>query len=229
MQVVEALNRLYDRSTGGDTRPVFFDLQETYPALAALDRAYPVIRAELEEVLPSVAQMPKYQELDPRQTYITTTLDPGRNWRVFLLYAYGEKPEENRRRCPRTTALLDGVPGLVQAFFSILEPGKSIAAHSAAYRGYLRYHLGLLVPARNPPRLIVKDREHVWEEGKSLLFDDTWQHHVVNESDGYRVVLLVDVRRPMPALQRTVNRLVLSTLGRQYGKQLMEMERKATA
>jgi aspartyl/asparaginyl beta-hydroxylase (cupin superfamily) len=39
---------------------------------------------------------------------------------------------------------------LFQAFFSILDGGKSIPRHAAPYRGYLRYHLGLKVPKLLP-------------------------------------------------------------------------------
>jgi aspartyl/asparaginyl beta-hydroxylase (cupin superfamily) len=45
----------------------------------------------------------------------------------------------------------------------------------------------------------VKDRYHTWREGESLLFDDSWNHEVVNESDGIRVILIVDILRPMPS------------------------------
>ena len=44
----------------------------------------------------------------------------------------------------------------------------------------------------------VKDQLHTWEEGKSILFDDSWNHEVYNKSDDLRVVLLVDIFRPMP-------------------------------
>ena len=47
--------------------------------------------------------------------------------------------------------LVAGIPNLFQAFFSILEPGKSIPAHEGPYCGYLRYHLGLIVPEESPP------------------------------------------------------------------------------
>jgi hypothetical protein len=35
---------------------------------------------------------------------------------------------------------------LYAAFFSILDAGKSAPAHDGPYCGYLRYHLGLIVP-----------------------------------------------------------------------------------
>ena len=44
----------------------------------------------------------------------------------------------------------------------------------------------------------VKDQLPTWEEGRSVLFDDSWNHEVFNSSDDLRVVLIVDVLRPMP-------------------------------
>jgi aspartyl/asparaginyl beta-hydroxylase (cupin superfamily) len=44
----------------------------------------------------------------------------------------------------------------------------------------------------------VKDQYHTWEAGRSILFDDSWNHEVVNRSDDIRVVFIVDVMRPLP-------------------------------
>ena len=51
----------------------------------------------------------------------------------------------------------------------------------------------------------VKDQHHTWEEGKSILFDDSWNHEVHNKSDDLRVVLLVDILRPMPFHLHAIN------------------------
>src|SRR4029453_17045489 len=100
------------------------------------------------------------------------------------------------------------VPNLIQAFFSILEPGKSIPEHEGPYRGYLRYHLGLRVPKDDPPKLVVNGRDYVWKEGEAVLFADSWPHSVVNHSAEIRAVLIVDIRRPLPAIPDRVNRFV---------------------
>src|SRR5215813_5038206 len=75
----------------------------------------------------------------------------GSNWRVFFFEAMGRKVRLNRRLCPKTAALIDSVPKVFQACFSILEPKKSVPAHCGLYNGYLRYHLGIEVPRQ--PRL----------------------------------------------------------------------------
>lgn len=117
---------------------------------------------------------------------------------------------------------MDAIPNLFQAFFSILESGKSIPAHNGPYAGYLRYHLALMVPQSNPPTIRVKDQYHTWKEGESILFDDTWNHEVVNDSDSIRTVLIVDIMRPMPLPLHLVNALTVKGLSRGYGKRIKE-------
>jgi aspartyl/asparaginyl beta-hydroxylase (cupin superfamily) len=37
-----------------------------------------------------------------------------------------------------------------------------------------------------------------WEEGRSLVFDDSYPHEVWNDTDEERVVMFVDFARPLP-------------------------------
>jgi aspartyl/asparaginyl beta-hydroxylase (cupin superfamily) len=209
---VEQVNQRFKRAAGGDARPAFYDIDTTCPAFRLLDRSYPVIRDELESILSYKDRIPRYHDLDKNETYISGTQDPDKNWRVFMLRTTAGTPVQNQARCPRTTAVLAQIPNLYQAFFSILDAGKSIPAHSGVYFGYLRYHLGLRVPRNNPPRMRVKDQWHTWEEGRSILFDDSWNHEVVNQSDDLRVVLIVDVLRPLPRALHVANRVFTRVL-----------------
>ena len=208
-------NPFFDLFTGGDRRPVFFDIDKTFPALRLIDQRYAEIREELEALLPKQDRMPRYHELDTDLIYASGRFNRNKRWNVFMLYCYGAKPEQNRKLCPRTVAALDLIPNLNQAFFSILDPGKSIPAHSGPTRSYIRYHLGLRVPENNPPRIRVKDTFYTWKEGESVLFDDSWNHEIYNTSDGLRAVLIVDVLRPLPLPAHLFNRL-LQGLGRVF-------------
>ncbi|WP_165230547.1 aspartyl/asparaginyl beta-hydroxylase domain-containing protein [Aquisphaera insulae] len=214
------LNRFYDLHTGGARRPIFHDIAATRPELLELDRSFPVIREELLAVLPERASIPRYHELDAMQTYISGTVDKDRDWKVYPLNLMGVKPAGFADRCPRTVALLDRIPGLFEAFFSILEGGKSIPAHEGPYRGYLRYHLGLVVPHENPPSIRLKDQVYTWKEGESILFDDSWNHEVYNTCAQDRVILIVDIRRPMPQPFDMVNRAAQAVMKPIYGGQI---------
>ncbi len=216
------LNRFYDLHVGGARRPVFYDIAATRPELLELDHNYPVIREELLGILPDKRAIPRYHELDEMQYNISARVDPEKDWKVYPLDIMGVRPPAFCARCPRTTALLDGIPGLFEAFFSILEGGKSIPAHEGPYRGYLRYHLGLVVPEQDPPSIRLKDQVYTWKEGQSVLFDDSWEHEVYNRSDGDRVVLIVDIRRPMPQPFDAVNRLAQAIMKQVYGRHVLE-------
>ncbi len=216
------LNKFYDLHTGGARRPVFFDIASTCPELLELERNFPVIREELLGILPEKGLIPRYHELDQMQYNISARVDPDKAWKVYPLNIMGVKPEAFCARCPRTTALLDRIPGLFEAFFSILEAGKSIPAHDGPYRGYLRYHLGLVVPEKNPPSIRLKDQIYTWREGESVLFDDSWNHEVYNQCDEDRVILIVDVRRPMPLPFDAVNRLAQSIMKPLYGRHILK-------
>ncbi len=43
----------------------------------------------------------------------------------------------------------------------------------------------------------VADRIVRWSEGETLVFDDTYDHEVWNDTDGTRVVLLIQIERPL--------------------------------
>ena len=196
--LVKVLNVFYAKSAKGDKRPAFYDIDKTYPKFRILDRGYQEIRTELEVLLERKDALPRYHDLLKSETYVSGTVDADKDWKVFMLHTPMGIPRWNQAKCPLTTELINQIPNLFQAFFSILDPGKSIPAHCGPYLGYLRYHLGLIVPKINPPRMRVGAEWHTWEEGKSIMFDDSLNHEVVNHSDTVRVVLIVDVLRPMP-------------------------------
>lgn len=222
MGLLNGINRFFDLYTGGSRRPVFFDIEATCPQLLEFDKNFPAIREELLGLLAEKQSIPRYHDVDQMQYYISGKVEPEKDWKVFYLFAMGEKPAANRARCPQTAAILDRIPGLFQAFFSILDGGKSVPAHCGPYRGYLRYHLGLVVPEQDPPSIRIKDQHYTWQEGKSILFDDSWNHEVTNKSQSDRVVLIVDIRRPMPLPFGSVNRIVEFFMRLIYGKQVLK-------
>ncbi len=212
-RVLRALNALYYRDAGGESRPPFFDIDATYPSLRVLDQNLAVIQAEVEALLSERQAIPRYHEVSAQETYISGTVKPEKAWRVLMLrWMAGGGLEANIAKCPRTSALLDRIPGVTQAFVSILDGGKPIPAHDGPYLGYLRYHLALKVPAEKPPSIRIKDQVHTWQVGKSILFDDSWNHEVMNESNDIRVVLIVDVMRPMSFPANAVNWFVARVL-----------------
>jgi len=44
--------------------------------------------------------------------------------------------------------------------------------------------------------LRVGEKTRTWEEGKAIIFDDSYEHEVWNYSDCHRIVLVLDVWHP---------------------------------
>ena len=116
-------------------------------------------------------------------------------WTAFGFYGFGRRLHQNYRLCPRTAAIIDGIPSVRMAGFSRLAPGARIAPHCGRPKSELRYHLGLKVPAGDIG-LKVGGEVRRWTEGESLLFDDTREHEAWNRTGSDRIVLLIDVQKP---------------------------------
>jgi ornithine lipid ester-linked acyl 2-hydroxylase len=195
------------RSLVGDA--TFFEA-ERFPWIADIEANWQTIRSELEGVLADREALPNFQDISKDQVEIT---DDDR-WKTFFLYGYGFEARLGVQMCPKTAELMRRIPGMTTAMFSILSPRKHILDHRGPYKGVLRYHLGLIVPADAAAcRIRVGDDIRHWQEGKSLVFDDTFNHEVWNDTDETRVVLFVDVLRPLPSPWDQINRLIVKAIG----------------
>ncbi|MEB3356461.1 MAG: aspartyl/asparaginyl beta-hydroxylase domain-containing protein [Synechococcales bacterium] len=178
---------------------------DQFPWAATLEANWKTIRQELDQVMERVDELPNFQDISTRQYRIAND----DRWKTYFFWAFGFRAEKNCDRCPETTRLLESIPGVKVAFFSILAPGKHIPNHRGKHKGLIRYHLALKVPEpREKCRIRVDDQIAHWEEGKSLIFDDTYYHEVWNDTDGYRAVLFLDIIRPLRFPLSLVNWLV---------------------
>lgn len=186
-----------------------FFSRDQFPWCKELEANWRTIREELDEVLIRREDLPNFQDISPDQKHLAKE----DKWKTFFFFAYGLEVPANAARCPRTTKLLQTVPGAKTAFFSILAPRMHIPAHCGPYKGVIRYHLGLIVPKpESDCRIRVGETIAHWDEGKSLLFDDTFEHEVWNDTDGLRVVLFMDVLRPLPFFVGLLNRAIIKAI-----------------
>lgn len=173
--------------------PVFFDPAQ-FPWTKELEQNWGLMRSELDAILVHRDALPDFHEISVDQYKITQD----DRWKTFFFFAYGFRARANCHRCPNTARLVERIPGMKTAFFSVLGPGKHLPPHRGPYKGVIRYHLGLLIPEpRSGCRIRVHEETRHWEEGKSLLFDDTFVHEAWNETPHDRVVLFVDFVRPL--------------------------------
>lgn len=172
-----------------------------------IEKEWKTIRTELDTVMERREELPSFHEIMSE----VKTITQDDQWKTFFLEGFGLQSEENCRRCPETARILNKIPGMKTAFFSILSPNKHIPPHRGAYNGVLRYHLGLIVPEPIEKCRIRIDKEIThWQEGKSLIFDDSFNHEVWNETPGHRAVLFVDFERPVRFPFNLLNKLLLN-------------------
>lgn len=186
-----------------------FFTTEQFPWALDLEANWTVIQQELEQIFERVDELPSFQDIMPRQQRIS----PDDGWKTYYFCAFGFVAQKNCDRCPETWKLIQNIPGLKVAFFSILSPGKHIPLHYGKHKGLIRYHLGLKIPEpREQCRIEVNGTLAHWENGKSLIFDDTYPHQVWNDTDGYRAILFLDIARPMRFPLSFVNWMVSQIL-----------------
>lgn len=180
---------------------------DDFPWAREVEAEWTAIRAELDKVLVRKGDLPAFHEISSEVRSISSD----QNWKTFFLCGYGIKSEEAIRQCPETWRILQKIPGLKSAMFSIFEPGKHLPPHRGPYNGVLRFHLGLIVP-NQPDKVGIRidtETRH-WTEGEALIFDDAYEHEAWNHSDEVRVVLFVDFEKPLRFPANLTNKAVLN-------------------
>lgn len=186
----------------------FFEV-ESFDWVVEVESNWLKIRQELDLLLENVEQLPNFQDISEDQYRITKD----NLWKTYFFYAYGIKLEDNCLKCPETTKIIEAIPGMKTAFFSILLPHKHIPEHCGPYKGVIRYHLALKVPEQKEQCgiRVGNDIRH-WREGKSLIFDDTFPHEAWNKTNDLRVVLFLDFVRPMRFPWSIINQFIIKII-----------------
>jgi len=196
------------QSLVGD-HPVFDASQFSW--VKTLEDNWLVIRTELDAVLQDKELIPAFHELSPDQTRISK----GDHWKTFPLWVFRDKCTINCQRCPQTDAILEAIPGLQNAWFSILAPGYHIPAHRGVTKAVLRAQLGLKIPKdRDNCTMRVENVTFSWQAGKCVVLDDSFDHEVHNNTDEERVILFLDIDRPMKVPGRLASKALLFLLQR---------------
>jgi aspartyl/asparaginyl beta-hydroxylase (cupin superfamily) len=173
--------------------------REHYPWLDGFDVATDEIRAEAlaafsqagDDFVPYISK-PEGAPVDQWRE-----LNNSKRWSTYFLFRNGRPLEDHLAHCPRTAALLRSsplceIPGHAPtAFFSVLAPRTRIPPHTGVTNTRFIVHLPLVVPSGCGYRVGGERRE--WREGVAWVFDDTFEHEAVNDSDQPRIVLIFDV------------------------------------
>ncbi|XP_077126664.1 aspartyl/asparaginyl beta-hydroxylase isoform X2 [Ranitomeya variabilis] len=122
------------------------------------------------------------------------------DWSQYTLWQQGRKNEKSCKAAPKTCALLERFPESTgcrrgQIKYSVMHPGTHVWPHTGPTNCRLRMHLGLVIP-RQGCKIRCANDTRSWEEGKVLIFDDSFEHEVWQDANSYRLIFIVDVWHP---------------------------------
>ena len=178
---------------------------ELLPEMAPLQANWRVVRDEALALL----EAGRIQSVQP-STDIGFSSFARPKWKRFYVKWYGTSLPSARAHCPETVRLLESIPQVKAALFALLPPGGKLGGHRDPFAGVLRYHLGLKTPNSPACRIYVDGTPAHWRDGEALVFDETYIHSAVNESDTPRIVLFCDVIRPLRTrVMRAINGVVM--------------------
>jgi aspartate beta-hydroxylase len=179
----------------------FYDRDE-FPWLARLEAAVPEMRREAQAALDEDAAgfQPYVSHPEGAPVYQWAELNHSPRWTTYFLWKDGVRLARPCERCPVTAAASEAVPVIDVANFgptimySVLAPHTRIPAHSSVTNARLVVHVPLIVPDGCYFR--VGNETRPWREGEAWVFDDTMNHEAWNDSDQYRVILMIDIWNP---------------------------------
>ncbi|KAM5211592.1 aspartyl/asparaginyl beta-hydroxylase isoform 13-T13 [Hipposideros larvatus] len=122
------------------------------------------------------------------------------DWSQFTLWQQGRKNENACKGAPKTCSLLDKFPETTgcrrgQIKYSVMHPGTHVWPHTGPTNCRLRMHLGLVIP-KEGCKIRCANETKTWEEGKVLIFDDSFEHEVWQDASSFRLIFIVDVWHP---------------------------------
>jgi len=170
--------------------------KEDFKSVKILEDNYKIIKEEFQQADLRDVKL----ENDYKLTGQEHSLHEG-SWEWYSYISKGNKMKKFNESFPKTFEILESMDDLVTdipfaySFFSKLNCSSSIAPHYGPCNVRLRIHLGLDIP--EGCYLKVAEQQRNWEEGKCLVFDDTYLHEVKNENkEKKRVILLLDIWHP---------------------------------
>jgi beta-hydroxylase len=174
------------------------------PELQIIQNNWKIIRKEYQQIKNKLKPIKgeKFFEDDIIKT---------EKWERYYIKWYSDISSKTSDELPKTTQLLNKCPNIQLAMFSVMKPGTIVYPHRGPNRGSLRVHLALEAPSiENGCYIIIDNIKYGWNEGEMLIFDDTYTHEVQNNSNKERVVLFMDINRPVYVkfIQNAINKYV---------------------
>lgn len=136
------------------------------------------------------------------------------DWNTILLYGSGILNAKIANSFPVTMQCLNAIENLETSMilFSVLQPGAHIPIHTGPFNSFLRVHLPLILPNDIKKCNIKVGTEYkYWNENELLIFDDSFEHSVSNETSEVRVILMLSIWKKdiSEKIKNNINELII--------------------
>ena len=150
-----------------------------------LERNYPEIKKELFNLI-------KKSESFDRAIYDGFK---GKPWTTKYFYLFGKEVRETHLICPVTSNILKKIPhNLMHICFSCIPGNGALPPHVGPTNTSLVCHLGLENCEKTA--IFSGSEIRIYEEGKTLILDDSFIHGVKNTDDKSRYTLMISFWHP---------------------------------
>jgi len=179
-----------------ENSPIYFYDKNEFSYRKLLEDNTEIILNELLNVADIKAETNTFSDtwIAAHPTYVSGQFNV--SWKTYEFLFFGIKKLKNIEKCPKTFEIIQQIPEIITAQFSILLPHTHVNAHKGYSTIILRNHLPLIVPAGNECGLRVENETHRWKKGELVIFDDSFEHEAWNNSNELRAVLMFDVAKP---------------------------------
>ncbi len=133
-------------------------------------------------------------------------LNEDKKWNVLPIYGYYHFNTNVKDDFPTLFELIKKHKSEINlVLFSTTLPQKAIPAHHGNNVGVNRVQIGIDIKEPNESYLRVVDRKVHLREKEMFIFDDTYEHELVNNSNSVRTVLIIDTFKKLPWLYNLIN------------------------
>lgn len=139
--------------------------------------------------------------------------DKVKAWRFVNIKMGKEFTKDAEEHFPFLVKLLEGLPEVTVCAISVLQEGVRIPIHNGYYKGIMRYMMPIIIPKdRDNVFLCVNEKKYNWTEGEGVLWDDNFPHKVYNNTNEIRVVIFMDIIRPLCGVANYLNKQFLNLI-----------------
>ena len=200
--------------------PPFLQKEKYFPNYLLFEQSFPAIKQEVLRLLQKThggkdIVFTKDTFDKKENAYIGQDVDEenNRGWRVFHIKLSQHYNKQSNLIFPKLCEVLQKCPEVINCSVSILDEKTYIPIHNGYYKGMLRFMLPIIIPKDvNNVFLCNNYEKYHWREGVGVLWDDTFPHKVFNNTDEIRIVLYMDVIRPMNGILNIMNKSLIHLL-----------------